>query len=70
MFKGLNTFNQKKLLEEKINKNENYLNGKYDLILNDLRVTVEFEGLFALKDEYLLVSERTNKRFNLFKTLN
>ncbi len=46
---------------------DNYLNGKYDLILNDFVITVEFEGLFALKYGYLLVSERTNKRFNLFK---
>ncbi len=42
---------------------KNYLDGRYDSVLDTFAKCVQFEGLFALKKEYQLVAMRTDRRF-------
>ena len=42
----------------------NYLNGKYDTLLDTIEKSYSFDSLFSLKEEYIKVSEYTNIRFS------
>lgn len=42
----------------------NYLNGKYDTLLDTIEKSYSFDSLFSLKEEYIKVSEYTNRRFS------